>query len=123
MDPSNPFWDAGFLPGSDGLNSGLPSAGILSIFLWVGFGFLYVMINQLHHLKIDHLYGSDPVRYYPVISKPSWFLSLHCDVRTARLPDNVFLSHYLRMFPQPIHVYALELGRRTFSSILVHFEK
>lgn len=87
----------------------------LASFMW--------WLTSYTHLKIDHLYGSDPVRYYPVISKPSWFLSLHCDVCTTRLPNNVFLGHYLRMFPQPIHVYALELGRRAFSSILVPFEK
>lgn len=51
MYPSNPFWDAGFLPSSDGLNAGLQSAGILSVFLWVGFDFLYVIINQLHSSK------------------------------------------------------------------------
>lgn len=44
---TNPFWDAGFLPSSDGLNSELQSADILSIFFWVGFGFLYVITNQL----------------------------------------------------------------------------
>lgn len=48
MGPTNPFWDAGFLPSHDGLNSGWQSADILSIFLGFGFGFLYVTTQQLH---------------------------------------------------------------------------
>jgi hypothetical protein len=45
---TNPFQGAGFLPSRDGLNSGLQAADTLSIFLSVGFDFLYVITNQLH---------------------------------------------------------------------------
>lgn len=41
------FWDVGFLPSADGLNSGLQAADILFIFFMAGFDFLYVITNQL----------------------------------------------------------------------------